>query len=83
MVPKAEFPSFEVVQHTPDPAGQRGVWFDGKRFETNVYDRAKFTAGAEFTGPAIVEQVDSTVVVPPGAKASVDQYMNIHIRVKE
>ena len=40
-------------------------------------------AGAEFTGPAIVEQIDSTVVVPPKATAKVDQYMNILIRVKD
>ncbi len=83
MVPKAELPSFEVVKNEPEPDGQRDVWFDGKRCDTNVYDRANFKAGAELTGPAIIEQVDSTVVVPPGAKASVDQYMNIHIRVKD
>ena len=40
-------------------------------------------AGADFSGPAIVEQVDSTVVIPPQATAKVDQYMNILIRVKD
>ena len=35
-----------------------------------------------FTGPAIVEQVDSTTVVPPGASAEVDKYLNIILRVK-
>ncbi|MEW9921273.1 hydantoinase/oxoprolinase family protein [Marimonas sp. MJW-29] len=83
VVPKADFPSFEVKQHTPEAQGTREVWFDGKGHKTNVYDRALFKAGAELTGPAIIEQVDSTTVVPPGSKASVDQYMNIHIRVKD
>ena len=39
-------------------------------------------AGAEFSGPAIVEQIDSTVVVPPNTTATVDKYLNILIRVK-
>jgi len=82
VVPKAELPSFDVVKNTPEPIGTRGVWFKGARHETNVYDRAAFTAGAEFDGPAIVEQVDSTVVVPPGTHVTVDQYMNILMRVE-
>ena len=83
VVPKAEFPSFEVKKHTPDAQGTRQVWFDGAGHATAIYDRALFKAGAEITGPAIIEQVDSTTVVPPGATATVDQYMNILIRVKD
>lgn len=83
VVQKAELPSFDVVKHTPEPTGKRDVWFKGKACEAAVYDRAKMKAGAEFSGPAIVEQVDSTVVIPPKAVASVDQYMNILIRVKD
>jgi len=82
VVPKAELPKHKVVKNTPEPIGQRDVWFKAKRCKTDVYDRAAFKAGAEFVGPAIVEQVDSTVVVPPNMTASVDQYMNILIRVE-
>ncbi|MEB8386560.1 hydantoinase/oxoprolinase family protein [Rhodobacteraceae bacterium KMM 6894] len=80
VVPKAELPKYEVVENTPTPATQRDVWFDGKCCKADVYDRAEFKAGAQFSGPAIVEQVDSTVVVPPNTTATVDQYMNILIR---
>jgi len=83
VVQKAKLPSFEVVKHAPEPSGTRAVWFKGEKCEAAVYDRAQMKAGAEFTGPAIVEQVDSTVVVPPKATAKVDQYMNILIRVKD
>ena len=81
VVPKAEFPSFEVTDHEPEPQGSREVWFDGKAHDTAVYDRTRFRAGAALTGPAIIDQVDSTTVVPPGATATVDKYMNILIRV--
>ena len=39
--------------------------------------------GFAFQGPALVEQVDATTVVPPGASAEVDKYLNIIIHVKE
>jgi N-methylhydantoinase A len=47
-----------------------------------VYDRARLRWGASFSGPAIVEQWDSTTVVPPGAAVDVDEYLNLVIRVR-
>jgi N-methylhydantoinase A len=73
----------ECLDNAPKPIGQREVWFKGKPCPTDLYDRASFSAGAEFAGPAIVEQIDSTVVVPPNTSASVDQYMNLLIRVED
>jgi N-methylhydantoinase A len=81
MVPKAQLPEFPVEKNSPEADGQRDVWFDGKAHRSAVFDRTKLTAGAEFSGPAIVEQVDSTVVVPPDTTATVDKYLNILIRV--
>ena len=83
VVTKAELPSHEVKEHKPEPTSQRDVWFNGKAHKTDVYDREQFKAGAQLKGPAIVEQLDSTVLIPPKATATVDQYMNILIRVKE
>ena len=82
VVQKANLPSFEVVKHVPEPAGQRAVWFKGKQCDAAIYHRQDIKAGAEFSGPAIVEQIDSTVVVPPNTTATVDKYLNILIRVK-
>ena len=48
-----------------------------------IFERENLTAGATFDGPAIVEQFDSTTVIPPNTTAEVDQYMNILIRVQE
>ena len=50
--------------------------------ETPVYWRPDLTAGATFKGPAIVEQPDSTTVVPPGFTAEVDGWLNIIIRLE-
>jgi len=54
--------------------GTRQVYFAeaGGFVETPVYDRYALGAGAEFRGPAIVEERESTAVVGPGARFSVD-----------
>jgi N-methylhydantoinase A len=34
-------------------------------------------------GPAIIEEFDSTGVVPPGASATLDEHANIRIEIPE
>jgi N-methylhydantoinase A len=46
-----------------------------------VYDRRLLGPGHAIAGPAIVEQVDSTIVVYPGQEAVVDDYRNVIIHV--
>jgi N-methylhydantoinase A/oxoprolinase/acetone carboxylase beta subunit len=36
-------------------------------------ERDRLTPGFEFEGPAIVEQMDTTTVIPPGMSARVDE----------
>ncbi|WP_062204782.1 hydantoinase/oxoprolinase family protein [Aureimonas sp. AU12] len=83
VVPKADLLVHEPTGETPEPASRRPVWFDGEApVDTPVYERTTLPCGFSFPGPAIVEQVDSTVVVPPGSLAEIDKYLNILIRVK-
>jgi N-methylhydantoinase A len=44
-----------------------------------VYDREKLGNGHEFSGPAIVEQMDATTLVLPAQRARVDEYLNLVI----
>jgi N-methylhydantoinase A len=58
----------------------RGVWFAETGFvATPVHWRDGLVPGATISGPAIVEAVDSTSVVPPGWRAAVDDrgYMKL------
>jgi N-methylhydantoinase A len=82
VVQKADLPSFLVEKNTPEAHETRTVWFNSKDIQTDIYERESLKAGAEFYGPAIVEQVDSTIVIPPESHASVDKYLNIVIKVK-
>jgi N-methylhydantoinase A len=51
--------------------------------DTPVYDRSTLPAGARVAGPAIIEQLDSTVVVPPGVVAQIDEHLIIRMDVME
>jgi len=65
----------------PQPSGVRQVRFDGRWFDTAIFDRASLGGGARLAGPAIVEQPDTTVVIDPGATAVVDALGNLVISV--
>ncbi|WP_224269009.1 hydantoinase/oxoprolinase family protein [Haloprofundus salinisoli] len=60
-----------------DPVrGSREAFFgfggDGEFREATVYDREAFALGATFEGPAVLEQDESTTVVPPEWSGEVD-----------
>jgi N-methylhydantoinase A len=59
--------------------GERRAYFD--RFvSTAIYERARLPLGARLAGPAIVEQPDTTTVIPPGVAALVDDAGNLRLR---
>ncbi len=61
---------------------EREVWFFGSGFApTPVYDRDRMPADTRFQGPAIVEQMDTTTVIPPGATVDVDRAGNLMIAI--
>ena len=65
---------------TPDQTGEREVWFEGSGLTASkVHERALLLAGHEIAGPAVIEQEDSTVLVPPSWHALVDRAGNIVI----
>ena len=58
--------------------GSRPVWFglDKSYLDTPVFDRSVLTAGTEIEGPAILEEVESTLVLPPDFSGYVDDGLN-------
>ena len=62
--------------------GKRDVYFeDAEGFvPCDIFDRARLAPGSTIGGPAILENVDSTVVIDPGWRASIDDYGNCIMR---
>jgi N-methylhydantoinase A len=82
IVPKVELKSSEPTGILPKPMSRRPVYFGGNTpHDTPVYWRPDLPAGAELAGPAIIDQLDSTTVLPPGATMTVDRWSNIIMRV--
>ena len=57
--------------------GQKEVWFEQKPQLTSLYNRDKLRPGHWFSGPAVVFQYDTTLVISPGWEAAVDNYHNL------
>ena len=80
-VPKATFAA--GADAGPDASGavvgSRAVWLQeaGGFVDCPVYDRDLLRNGNCFAGPAIIEQMDATTVVPPGWTARVEPFLNV------
>jgi N-methylhydantoinase A/oxoprolinase/acetone carboxylase beta subunit len=59
--------------------GERRAYFEAF-VPTTIYERARLPLGAHLAGPAIVEQSDTTTVIPPGVTALVDDAGNLRLR---
>lgn len=81
LVQKAQLP--ERPLGDPDATGAvigaREIWFpETKTFtDSPIYDREKMTPGMTFEGPGVVEQMDTTVLIPPGTSVRVDAFENL------
>jgi N-methylhydantoinase A/oxoprolinase/acetone carboxylase beta subunit len=65
----------------PEPVSEREVWFEdvGAMVKANVYSRPTLLAAHVIPGPAVIEQEDSTVLIPSEQTGRVDRAGNIVI----
>ncbi len=87
LMPELTMPEVEPGSESADQAQSHEgeAWFrvDGelRRVPTRYYERRALKAGNRLQGPAIVNQYDSTTVIPPGLSAHVDRYGNLVVEV--
>jgi N-methylhydantoinase A len=78
--PSVPFTLPQVAQGSGDPAGafkrRRNCRFNGRDVDTPIYDGEKVLAGNVISGPAIIEETTTTVVIPDAFVCSVDRYKN-------
>jgi N-methylhydantoinase A len=83
IVPKPELSRVEAGDGDARRAlkGTRKAYFgEAADFvETRVYDRTRLLPADSVTGPAIIEEADSSTVCPPNYVARVDAYLNLHL----
>ena len=74
--PKPALPIIAAQTGPVQPIDTRSVFFFEARgfLSCPVYARTHLGAGAALTGPAVVEQYDTTTLIPPDCQATVDRF---------
>ena len=80
-VPLAALMSAKEQKNTVDECrtGSRKVWFESGWQETPIYNREFLPVKAKFNGPAVIEQLDTTIIVEPENQVEVDLEGNLII----
>jgi N-methylhydantoinase A len=81
-------PPVELPKHQPQGRPLSGALretrkarFNGATLDCPVYQRDRLDVGTRLSGPAIIDQLDATTVIPPGQTAHVDEFKNILIEI--
>ena len=61
----------------------RPVFFEGAWHETPIYERDRLPAEAEIVGPAVIQQLDTTILVEPRSTARTDGAGNLIVEVPQ
>jgi N-methylhydantoinase A len=81
VVQKAELAEHPQAATDPSVAivRRRDVWLPeaGGFVATPIHARERLRPGHRFEGPAVIEQMDATTLVPPGMTARVDRWLNL------
>ena len=83
-VGKLEILKLPVTGATLDAAikGRRQVDYATEGIhEATIYDGTRLEPGMRLSGPAVIEDPGTTVVIHPGNQVSIDDYGNIHIAI--
>jgi N-methylhydantoinase A len=61
--------------------GEAEVVFDHKASKTRIIARDRLVTGNKIPGPAVLVEYSSTIVIPPFAEASVDEFGNVVMKI--
>ena len=77
---KARLPYLKIKQKVSPETGiekvksTRDVWFDKPgKLSTMVYERELLSDGTKLTGPAVLESLDSTIIIPPNWEGAMNK----------
>jgi len=76
LVPRIELPELKTREEKPPRDAyktSRKVNFDGEWIDTPVYDKSHLLTNNVLEGPCIIDQLDTTTVIPPNVKGKVDR----------
>lgn len=82
-IDKPEMHELPCDKNAPGPKAfeVRRVLFQGEQdfIDCGVYNKSDMLPGSSVSGPAVIEQMDTTIVIPPKWAAYTDGYLNLRI----
>jgi N-methylhydantoinase A len=60
----------------------RSVWYEEGWYDTPIFRRGELTVGTSLAGPAVIEQLDCTIVIEPSQCLQVDTFGNLIVDIK-
>ena len=76
------FSVIEKGESTAEPVELRKVWEDSNQLvDCKVYKRVNLSKKIIIEGPAVIEEMDSTVIVPSWSQAATDPFGNLLISI--
>lgn len=81
LVPKLPVRKIAVSSGTAKPHGNVMTYFGGRKVSAAIYKRDELRGGVKLKTPCIVTEYSATTLIPADAKARVDQFGNILIRL--
>jgi N-methylhydantoinase A len=79
---KPALPTFGRATARPPLKERRRAFFAGRFVSTPIYDGSRMRAGQRVTGPAVIEEPFTTIVLHPRQTATLDTHGNYHIAVR-
>lgn len=81
--PKIQKELLQKTSSKPTASSEREVYFeeDNRFVKTPCYNFDQLWAGAELSGPAIIETPNTTVVINPTDRAELDEFRSVRIHV--
>ncbi|MGC1301493.1 MAG: hydantoinase B/oxoprolinase family protein [Caulobacteraceae bacterium] len=82
--PQIDMRPFTPDARAPNPLkGVRPLYFGDGFVEAKVYDRYALRPGEAVIGPAVIEERESTTVLHPGDRVTVDDGFNLRLQVAQ
>jgi len=84
-VPKPKLPKFELSGESPDDESSKGTretYWDGKWYESSIWEMKLLNSGNMIKGPAVIEAPATTLVVPPNYQVMLDKHRIFHMEGK-
>ena len=72
---------FELSKNSPAKVSRLVGFLEGAAKECPIYDRGSLSVGSVAKGPVVLEDYDSTMIIPPRCRYTVDTYGSVIVDV--